>query len=451
MPIKTALRAWRLRENPPFVPTHPNYRWKIFAVLSLMHILGYFYRVSMAVISKDVQSSLSLSQAQLGILSGVLFYAFAFSQLPLGPILDRWGGRKVIGTAGFVSATGAALFAFAPGYESALIARLLLGVGTSCVLMGAYKIFTRWFTAGEFAVVAGCMLAAGNLGNLGATAPLAFLLPIMGWRGVFAAISVIQAVLAIMVYHIVHDAPTRDELPAGLKPFSAKDHLAETLRGWKSVLSIPGFWLLCFVGFCWYACYMLLQGLWGGPYLMDVFSFDRATAGKYLAAIPIGYIIGSAFIGYVSNAVLKSRKLTLILGQVVVVGSLAMVIYFNHHLPSILLLSLLFVFGLGVSSGGILYTMAKEMNPSHSATAMTLANFAIIMGGAVIQQVVGHYLHAHGQTLHDYHHIFMLPLFGVLVASGLFLTVSDTRPVEAASASEDDQADELQADLEKCS
>ena len=450
MSLKAVLHAWNLRENPPFVPSHPHYRWKIFAVLSAMHVLGYFYRVSMAVISKDIQGSLSLSQAQLGILSGVLFYAFAFSQLPLGPILDRWGGRRVIGTAGFVSAVGAALFAFAPGYEAALIARLLLGVGTSCVLMGAYKIFTRWFTAGEFAVVAGFMLAAGNLGNLGATAPLAFFLPIMGWRGVFVAISVIQAILAIMVYSTVHDAPTRDELPTGVKPFSAKDHLAETLRGWRAVLKKPGFWLLCFVGFCWYACYMLFQGLWGGPYLMDVFGFDRSAAGKYLAAIPIGYIIGSAFIGHISNAVLKSRKLTLILGQVSVVSSLTVVIYFNH-LPGIILLFLLFIFGLGVSSGGILYTMAKEMAPKHAATAMTLANFAIIMGGAVIQQVVGHYLHAHGQTPHDYHHIFMLPLLGLLLASALFLSVDDTRPVEVIAVTDDDRADELQADLEKCS
>ena len=68
-------------------------RWKIFAVLALMYILAYFFRISMAVVARDLAADLTLSAAQLGTLSGVFFYIYAFVQIPLGPLLDRFGGR----------------------------------------------------------------------------------------------------------------------------------------------------------------------------------------------------------------------------------------------------------------------------------------------------------------------------------------------------------------------
>src|SRR5512146_2857139 len=85
-------------------------RWRLFATLALIYILVYFYRVSLAVVAGDVSRDLRLTPQQLGTLSGILFYVYAVAQLPLGPLIDRLGGRLVISGCGVLTATGGILF-----------------------------------------------------------------------------------------------------------------------------------------------------------------------------------------------------------------------------------------------------------------------------------------------------------------------------------------------------
>src|SRR5512133_3873636 len=111
-----------------------NRRWTLFFVLSLIYILVYFYRVSLAVIASDISRELALSPAALGQLSGILFYVYAVAQLPLGPLIDRLGGRLVISGCGVLTTIGGGLFAAATSLETAMVARTLIGIGTASVL-----------------------------------------------------------------------------------------------------------------------------------------------------------------------------------------------------------------------------------------------------------------------------------------------------------------------------
>jgi len=112
---------------------------------SLGLVLSMFYRVSIAIISPDLAVELNLSSSQLGNLSAVFFYAFAFSQLPLGIALDRWGPRKVMSALGVVGVTGVFLFALAQTYISAILTRIIMGIGMSCNLMGVLTLLAAWF------------------------------------------------------------------------------------------------------------------------------------------------------------------------------------------------------------------------------------------------------------------------------------------------------------------
>lgn len=58
-------------------------RWVIFGALSLTYILVYFYRVSLAVVARDISRELHLTPQQLGPLAIVL-YLFARDYSELG-------------------------------------------------------------------------------------------------------------------------------------------------------------------------------------------------------------------------------------------------------------------------------------------------------------------------------------------------------------------------------
>ena len=402
--------------------TGTNRRWRIFGVLALMYILAYFYRISLAVIAKDLSAELGLSALQLGTLSGVFFYVYAVAQIPLGPLLDRFGGRLVISAFGLLSAAGGFLFALAPGYGAAIGGRVLIGAGTACVLMGSLKIFTHWFTRQEFAAVSGYMVAVGNLGNLTATAPLALAVAAVGWRTSFLVVAAVQAIVTILVFGFVRDTPP----PRHPHPADDAIHGVGMIASWRIILADRTFWLLGILSFFWYANYIVLQGLWGGPYLMEAVGMDRSGAGQVLLFTSLGFITGCLLLGRATERLFKSKKRTLLAGQVLLVCLMMLMLGPAETLSRPLLCSAFFVIGIGVSSGVTIYSFVREMFPVKIiATALTSLNFFVLMGAATVQHLMGYVIEQYpksptGYPPEAYHTAFLIPIGGLLVAILLF-------------------------------
>lgn len=399
-------------------------KWLIFLVLTGMYIIAYFYRVSAAVIAGDLTADLGLSPRELGNVSAALFYAFALAQLPLGPLLDRLSPRLTIFSLGLITALGALFFARASGYAEALAGRALIGLGTSCVLMGSLKIYTTWFSPRRFATLAGLQVAFGNAGNLLATAPLAWLAGTVGWRGTFTAFALLTLLSAWGILVSVRDLP--DGAGVG-KPMTL-------LAGWKAIARTPSFWLLSLLAFFWYGSYMAVQGLWGGPYLTETLGLARDDAARLLLFTAVGFILGSPLAGRLSDLVLVSRKKVLIAGQLGLLMLLALFLGPLEALPAALRPVIFFLFGICVSTGPILYAQVKELFPgSLSATAMTAVIFFVVMGAALIQQIMGKVIDSHsaatgGLSPDAFHAAFAAPVAGLSLAWFAYLFCRDTQP-----------------------
>jgi MFS family permease len=91
----------------------PSYRWYIFAMCGSTYVISGFWRVSNAVIAGDLAHDLALSPEVLGLMGGAFFYSFGLAQLPMGPLLDRFGPRIVISLLTCIGAPCAVLFAMA--------------------------------------------------------------------------------------------------------------------------------------------------------------------------------------------------------------------------------------------------------------------------------------------------------------------------------------------------
>lgn len=404
-----------------------NRRWLIFFVLALMYILVYFYRVSLAVVAADLSRDLNLTPAQLGSLSSILFYVYAAAQIPLGPMIDRLGGRIVISALGVLTAIGGVLFAQAGGMGQAMAARVLIGVGTSCVLMATFTIFSHWFTKQEFGKVSGMMVAVGNLGNLAGTAPLALAVSLIGWRSSFFGIGVLQALVTVLVFVMVRDRPPL----AGQAEAEPPHAPTGMLEAWKLILANGDFWLLGAVAFAWYGNYLAVQGLWGGPYLMEVLRLTRVEAGRMLMFTSIGFIAGSLVIDGVARKLFHSYKRTLLAGQVLLLVLMTAFQGPAEHLPRPALALLFFVLGLAVSSGVMIYPIIRSMFPVRIVgTALTSLNFFVLMGAASMQQlmgvIIGSFLKTYpGTRVEAYHAAFQCPVAALAFAIAMFFFAKD--------------------------
>lgn len=408
-------------------------RWKVFAVLASLFIVGFLYRVSMAVVSRDLTADLGLTAAQLGILSGIFFYVFAFAQIPLGPLIDQVGGRRVISILGIITTCGSLIFALAPNYAAALTGRALLGLGTAGILMGALKIFTNWFTNQEFPKVSGFMIAAGNLGSFLATAPLAFLITKLSWRHTFLSITIFQALATIAVFRYSRDNP--DPQIHGLYVSAEKGAKKELgiLSTWTLLLRSPDFWLVGLIAFFWYANYMVLLALWGGPYLMEAAHFDRSSTGSVLMCTSIGFITGSILLGKVIDFFGGSLEKTILFGQTFLLVMMTAMLGPGDRLDIGILMFIFMAIGFFSASGVIIYPLARNLVPHDSAaTAMTAVNFFLLMGAATVQHIMGHIIFSFPRTSAGYppaayHAAFLLPICGL----GCILTLFALRKVTA--------------------
>jgi len=407
-------------------------RWKIFTALSLMFILGIFYRVSMAVVARDLSSDLGLTAAQLGVLSGIFFYVFAFVQIPLGPLIDRYGGRTMITLLGMVTTCGSVAFALAPGYHTALVGRVLLGMGTACVLMGSLKIFTNWFSAEEFASVSGLLTGTGSLGILCATSPLAMAVTRYGWRNTFLAASLVQAVVTAAVYAVVRETPQTVPEQRGDPDRGS----AGILHSWQVILTTPTFWFVSLLAYFWYANYMVLLALWGGPYLMEAVGLSRDQAGNILLFTSFGFVTGSLLLGQITNRLFGSLERTILGGLTLLLIAMTAMLGPAESLSRPLLAALFFVIGLASATGVIIYPLARNMVPHRlAATAMTCVNFFLLMGAATGQHVMGSYIGsfprtASGYPAQAYHGAFLMPICGLAGTLILFALARGTHSKE---------------------
>ena len=103
------------------------------------YFMSYLLRAVNAVVAPDLVKDVSLSPAQLGLLTAAYLGAFALFQLPLGVLLDHYGPRKVQAGLLTIAALGCLAFAVAPGFIGLFAARAVIGLGFSAGVMASYK------------------------------------------------------------------------------------------------------------------------------------------------------------------------------------------------------------------------------------------------------------------------------------------------------------------------
>jgi sugar phosphate permease len=357
--------------------------------LSLLFLLSQLYRTTSAVIASELMRDLSLTAEDLGLLSSVFFYAFALVQIPMGAAIDLFGVRRLILFLSYLGVAGAVSFALANSFPLALVGRGLMGVGMACALMGTFKFISLWFPPRTFATISGLIVSIGTLGNIVATAPLAFAVDWIGWRKAFLLISIIHLFITFWIYVVVKDSPEEYER-LDTSSFKEESWLKDSLDGILSVLRLPSFWLIALAAFVRYGTYISIAGLWAGPYLEHVHHMALIERGRMLMLFPIGFLVGSPLIGFISDRVFKNRKTVAVLAMSFYTLFIFPLTGFLPTASLIMMAGIFFCIGFLNSGSMVLYANIKELLPSSiSGTAMSAVNFFTMSGAGFFQHVMG--------------------------------------------------------------
>jgi predicted MFS family arabinose efflux permease len=313
----------------------------------------------------QIAGDLDLDTGTVALLSSAFALPYALVQPVLGVLADTLGKARLMSVAIGISALAGAIGATAPNFSVLLGSRILAGAVAGGIFPTALALAGDLVPVARRQVAIGRILAAAMIGNL-LGSPFAGLVgDMIGWRGVFALVTLIAAVAfvaALIGFRVMVDQRRRFDLAA-------------VGAGFRAILRNP-LTKICFPA-------VLLEGIgvFGlFPYvaaLLVARGEDRAIiAGVVIAGFGVGGIIYSFA---VSRLLGRFGEQRLMLGGGMFIAAALLVIATGLPWPVEFLAFL--TLGLGFYSlHGVIQVYATELAPHARGLAMSLHSAFFFLG-----------------------------------------------------------------------
>lgn len=284
-------------------------------------LINYADRASLSVGLPYIRRDLGISLAQSGVLSSAFLWAYAFSQLPAGTLIDALGARLMLSVGLALWSVAQILGGLVGGFGQFIGARVLLGVGESPQFPSSARVVADWFAQRERGAATGIWNCSSTLGTATALPILTVLMLHVGWRWMFAAMGIIGLVFSFAIFRL-HRNPGEvglDESERGyLETAESEGPRRSPWRDLGKLARFPTFWgMLAGYGSAMYCVWIYTA--WLPQYLEIQFHVPVASAGL-LGSIPfLSGVVGSLVTGAVCDRLvvagvspLQSRKWALV-------------------------------------------------------------------------------------------------------------------------------------------
>jgi len=258
----------------------------VFLAFASAYFLSALVRAVTATLAPTLSAELSLQARDLGLLAGGYFLGFAATQLPLGHWLDRYGPKRVVLVFLALAVLGCIAFAQASSFTGLLAARVLTGAGVSACLMAPLTGYRRWLPQSMQLRANAWMLMTGSMGMVASTLPVQWLMPMVGWRGLFWLLAAAFILTMLLITWLSPPWQHNDSAPLSDKGTEkAKDQ-----GGYGQIWRHPYFRKMSPVGFFNYGGMVAVQTLWAGPWLVKVSGLTPAQAASGLFGINLAML-----------------------------------------------------------------------------------------------------------------------------------------------------------------
>lgn len=190
--------------------TAGDYGFLLF--LTMINVLNVVDRQLIASLANWIKPELNLTNTQFGLLTGLIFILFyAFAGVFMGVLADRVNRTRLIafGLAAWSALT--AISGMAKGFVSLAIPRLFIGVGESIMTPTSMSIISDRFPAKNLGFAAGFYYMAGPIGISLSLLIVAYLEPLVGWRGCFYVLGALGVAFGLVMF-CLKETPRRSEM-----------------------------------------------------------------------------------------------------------------------------------------------------------------------------------------------------------------------------------------------
>ncbi len=185
--------------------TASRYGWIVFALSFGLLISDYMARQVLNAVFPLLKAEWLLSDAELGLLSGVVALMVGLLTFPLSLAADRWGRVRSLALMAMLWSLATLFCAVAANYAQMLVGRVLVGVGEAAYGSVGIAVVISVFPKRMRATLSAAFMAGGLFGQVLGVAIGGEIAASFGWRAAFAAIGIGGMLLAVAYPLIVRE------------------------------------------------------------------------------------------------------------------------------------------------------------------------------------------------------------------------------------------------------
>ncbi len=369
----------------------------VLTLLVCSGIINFFDRSSLAIANVSVREDLGISATAMGGLLSAFALSYAFTQLPVGLLVDRVGSRILLGCGLALWSAAQATVGLVTSYTQFFWARIALGVGEAPQFPTSARVVSNWFHVTRRGVPSGIFNSASSLGPAIAPPLLTLMMLNFGWRAMFVILGV-TGLAAAAIWAAVYRDPEHARIPpedlATIRSGDVASTSSVTLGQWLRLFNCRTTWGMILGNFGNGYSFWLFQ-TWIPGYLEMERHISVTRTGFYASVPMLCGVIGSLSGGYVVDLLaargatpLNSRKVPVAAGLVGVAVFTVVAAYSTTTVSALTSLSAaVFFSGLAGATIWALVTAATPQN--YVASSGSIQNFGAYLGGACSPVVTG--------------------------------------------------------------
>ncbi len=382
-------------------PLATRVRLVVATWLGIMAAQAYLCRLSLGVIATPVRLDLGLTESQMGLILGpVFFWSYAAAQIPSSRLGEYLGAR--ISLPFFVCAwsIATALFGTVTSFPLLLIIWSVVGLSQAGAFPVAMRAIAAWFPRSERALASGSLASMMSIGAAIGAGLTGMLIERISWQTLFVIYAIPGFLWAVGFHWWFRNRPEEHRAVNETERRHIRDGEPETMSPpperaptpWLSLATSWPMWMICGQQYC-RAAAQVFFGSWFATFLQESRGITIAKSGLLSILPNISIAIACLIGGGVADAVFRrtgrldwSRK-GLAVASLMLCAVLIFTAYFVQDATLAVVVISAGIFCAGLASPSA-YAVTMDMGGRHVGAVFATMNMLGNIGAGMLPWLV---------------------------------------------------------------
>jgi MFS family permease len=350
----------------------------------LAYFLAVTQRSSLGVATLIASERFHTNAQQLASLAVFQLVIYAAMQIPVGILLDRFGAKRLLAVGALIMAIGQMTVALSPNLLTAVIGRMLVGMGDAFTFISMIRMVNGWYKGAKASKVQQYISSGGQLGQFFSAVPFWWMLEHLGWNLGFSIMATASLITVFLVIAFTSDDsdPTQQKHRA--------ENISVAIKQLKENIKNPGIRMSFWTHYVTQPTTTAIQLLWAVPFLVTAQGQSHDFASLTLTSMVfLGFITGPVIGSWCAR---YSQHRAKIVYSVVGMIFLTWIVIISQPgpMPAPFLYGAFLVISIGGPASMIAFDFSKDMVPaSKLGTANGFANVGGFLATFLMMYLTG--------------------------------------------------------------